>query len=42
VHAAQHPVVLEYWKLENASPICAETGEHGFLAQNGKVRFADT
>jgi len=29
--------VLEYWKLENASPTCAETGEHGFLVQNGKV-----
>jgi hypothetical protein len=34
--------VLEYWKLENASPVCASGGEHGFLVQNGKVRFADT
>ena len=34
--------VLEYWKLENASPVCAEAGEHGFLVKNGKVRFADT
>ena len=34
--------IFEYWKLENASPVCAEAGEHGFLVQNGKVRFADT
>ena len=34
--------VLEYWQLENASPVCAAAGEHGFLVQNGKVRFADT
>ena len=33
--------VLEYWKLENASPVCAEAGQHGFLVCNGKVRFAD-
>jgi hypothetical protein len=34
--------VIEYWKLENATPVCAVAGEHGFLVQNGKVRFADT
>ena len=34
--------VIDYWKLENASPACAVAGEHGFLVQNGKVCFADT